>query len=94
APVRLSRVVAVAHAYGVQRGLALLDDLDRAHGLSVDPLVSGRVRAVRGHLLGRSGDHELAGEQFRAAAAMTGNLIEQQYLEDRAVRMEVRSKHE
>ncbi|MGH3705345.1 MAG: RNA polymerase sigma factor, partial [Agromyces sp.] len=43
APVRLSRVVAVAHAYGVQRGLALLDDLDRAHGLSVDPLVSGRV---------------------------------------------------
>ncbi|MFC9560582.1 RNA polymerase sigma factor [Agromyces sp. NPDC056965] len=94
APVRLSRVVAVAHAYGVQRGLALLDDLDRAHGLSDDPLVSGRVRAVRGHLLGRSGDHELAGEQFRAAAAMTGNLIEQQYLEDRALRMEVRSKHE
>lgn len=94
APVRLSRVVAVAHAYGAQRGLALLDDLDRTHGLSKDPLVSVRVRAVRAHLLGRSGAHELAGEEFRAAAAMTGNLIEQQYLEDRAVRMEVRSKHE
>ncbi|WP_022892763.1 RNA polymerase sigma factor [Agromyces subbeticus] len=94
APVRLGRVVAVAHAYGAQRGLALLDDLDRQHDLSADALVSARVRAVRAHLLGLTGDHGLASTEFRAAAEMTGNLIEQRYLHERAVRMEVRSLHD
>lgn len=36
-PVRLSRVVAVARAFGATRGLDLLDALDREHGLSEDP---------------------------------------------------------
>ena len=42
APVRLSRVVAVAHAYGPARGLALLDDLNRRHRLDEEPLTRQR----------------------------------------------------
>ncbi|GIH76822.1 hypothetical protein [Planobispora longispora] len=56
APVRLSRVVAVAKAHGPARGLALLDDLDRRHGLDREPLTRQRERAVRAHLLRMTGD--------------------------------------
>ena len=46
APVRLSRVVAVAHAYGPARGLALLDAMNRRHRLDEEPLT--RQRQLRG----------------------------------------------
>ncbi|CAM3142603.1 RNA polymerase sigma factor [Stackebrandtia soli] len=84
APVRLSRVVAVAHAYGPQRGLALLDELDRAHGLSESPLVTGRVPAVRAHLLDLVGERARARDEYLSAAERTGNTVEQRYLRRRA----------
>ncbi|WP_420879741.1 RNA polymerase sigma factor [Rhodococcus sp. (in: high G+C Gram-positive bacteria)] len=84
APVRLSRVVAVAHAFGPRRGVALLDEFDRVHRLTDDPLVAQRARAVRAHLLDQLGDTTRAREQFLAAAELTGNDIERRYLLRRA----------
>ncbi|UBU19066.1 sigma-70 family RNA polymerase sigma factor [Nonomuraea gerenzanensis] len=84
APVRLSRVVAVAKAYGPARGLALLDDLDRRFRLDQDPLVRQRVLAVRAHLLRMTGDAAGAARLYREAAALTGNQVEQRYLLDQA----------
>jgi predicted RNA polymerase sigma factor len=63
APVRLSRTVAVAHAFGARRGLALLEQLDRDHHITDDPLVAQRTTPppaphtparTRGALIGRS----------------------------------------
>ena len=87
APVRLSRAVAVAQAFGPRRGLALLEQLDRDHGLTDDPLVAQRVRAVRAHLLDNLGDHDRAGAEFRAAAAMAENEAERRYLLQRTRRL-------
>lgn len=84
APVRLSRAVAVAHAFGPRRGLALLDEFDRVHRLTEDPLVAQRALAVRAHLLDQLGDTIHAREQFRAAAELTSNDIERRYLLRRA----------
>lgn len=84
APVRLSRAVAVAHAFGPRRGLALLDEFDRVHRLTEDPLVAQRALAVRAHLLDQLGDTLHAREQFRAAAELTSNDIERRYLLRRA----------
>ncbi|MFK4042507.1 RNA polymerase sigma factor [Nonomuraea wenchangensis] len=87
APVRLSRVVAVAQAYGPGRGLALLDDLNRRHRLDQEPLTRRRERAVRAHLLQMTGDAAGAARLYREAAALTGNQVEQRYLLDRAHRL-------
>ncbi|MFD1827080.1 RNA polymerase sigma factor [Mumia zhuanghuii] len=83
-PVRLSRVVAVARAFGAQRGLDLLDDLDRRFGLSGDALTRQRVRAVRAHLLDELGRRSEAAVAFREAAELTHNAVERDYLLDRA----------
>lgn len=87
-PVQLARVVAVAHAHGPARGLALLDDLDRRHHLDRNPLTRQREHAVRAHLLQQTGDHTTAAELFRRAAALTGNQVEQRYLHNRADRLD------
>ncbi|MEU6726615.1 sigma-70 family RNA polymerase sigma factor [Nonomuraea wenchangensis] len=87
APVRLSRVVAVAQAYGPGRGLALLDDLNRRHRLDQEPLTRQRERAVRAHLLQLTGDAAGAARLYREAADLTGNQVEQRYLLDRADRL-------
>ncbi|MEU4771585.1 sigma-70 family RNA polymerase sigma factor [Micromonospora sp. NPDC023644] len=84
APVRLSRVVAVAHAYGPARGLALLDDLNRGYHLDEDPLTRQRERAIRAHLLEMTGDAASAAARYREAAALTHNQVEQRYLQRRA----------
>lgn len=84
APVRLSRVVAVTHAFGPRRGIALLDQFERDHRITDDPLVAQRARAVRAHLLEQLGDSTRAREQFRAAAELTGNDVERRYLLRRA----------
>ncbi|WP_433260839.1 RNA polymerase sigma factor [Actinosynnema sp. CS-041913] len=84
APVRLSRVVAVARAYGPERGLALLDDLNRSHHLDRNPLTHQRERAVRAHLLQMTGDTTGAAAFYRQAATLTGNHVEQRYLHDKA----------
>ncbi|NUS91237.1 MAG: sigma-70 family RNA polymerase sigma factor, partial [Nocardia sp.] len=59
-PVQLARVVAVAHAYGPARGLALLDVLNRRRQRDRDPLTRQREHAVRAHLLQRTGDNSAA----------------------------------
>jgi RNA polymerase sigma factor (sigma-70 family) len=89
APVRLSRVVAVARAYGPQRGLALLDDLNQRYGLDQEPLTRQRELAVRAHLLQLTGDTAGAATMYRAAAALTENQAEQRYLLGRAERISV-----
>ena len=81
-PVRLSRAVAVAMAYGPRRGLMLLDSL------ADDPLIRQRERAVRAHLLELNGDTQQAADLFREAAALTTNLAERRYLEGRAKHLE------
>jgi RNA polymerase sigma factor (sigma-70 family) len=81
-PVRLSRAVAVAMAYGPRRGIVLLDSL------ADDSLIRQRERAVRAHLLELSGDTQHAAELFREAAALTDNLAERRYLEGRAQHLE------
>ena len=81
-PVRLSRAVAVAMAYGPRRGLMLLDNL------ADDPLIRQRERAVRAHLLELNGDTQQATDLFREAAALTDNLAERRYLEGRAQQLE------
>ena len=87
APVRLSRAVAVAHAYGPARGLALLDDLNRRHRLNEEPLTRQRERAVRAHLLDMTGDAAGAAALYREAAAQTDNKVERRYLLRRADRL-------
>ncbi|CAL9351694.1 hypothetical protein SUDANB121_00490 [Nocardiopsis dassonvillei] len=87
APVRLARVAAVARAYGAERGLALLADLDRRHGLAGDPLTRRRYPAVRAHLLEETGDAAGAAADYRAAAALAANPVEERYLLDRARRL-------
>lgn len=84
APVRLSRVVAVSRAYGAERGLALLDDLEGRHGLRGDPLVARRERIVRAHLLERTGRVRAAADLFREAADLGANRVEERYLRGRA----------
>ncbi|MEQ4303962.1 sigma-70 family RNA polymerase sigma factor [Plantactinospora sp. B6F1] len=88
APVRLSRVVAVAHAYGPARGLALLDDLNRRHHLDEEPLTRQRERAIRAHLLEMTGDPAGAAARYREAAALTQNQVERRYLQRRAHRLD------
>ncbi|WP_435148972.1 RNA polymerase sigma factor [Micromonospora aurantiaca (nom. illeg.)] len=87
APVRLSRVVAVAHAYGPDRGLALLDDLNRSYHLDENPLTRQRERAIRAHLLEMTGDTACAAARYREAAELTDNQVEQRYLQRRAHRL-------
>jgi predicted RNA polymerase sigma factor len=84
APVRLSRVVAVAEAFGPDAGLRLLDELDEMYALAGDPLVRHRFHAVRAHLLDRRGEAGPAAENYRAAADLTENRAERAYLLARA----------
>ena len=84
APIQLSRVVAVAHAHGPARGLALLDDLNQRHQLDQHPLTHQRERAVRAHLLQMTGETADAAALYREAAARTDNEVERRYLHDKA----------
>ncbi|MEV4465160.1 hypothetical protein AB0J51_16235 [Micromonospora echinofusca] len=87
APVRLSRVVAVAHAYEPARGLALLDDLNRHYQLDQEPLTRQRERAVCAHLLEMTGEPTSAAARYREAAALRENQVERRYLLGRAHRL-------
>ncbi|WP_433167459.1 RNA polymerase sigma factor [Kribbella sp. CA-247076] len=83
-PISLSRVVAVAKAYGPTRGLALLDDLERTHKFSENPLTRHRELSVRAHLLEELGDLPAARAAYRSAADLTDNEVERAYLLGRA----------
>jgi RNA polymerase sigma factor (sigma-70 family) len=79
--VTLNRAVATAMAHGPSAGLALLDALDERLG------DHHRLHSVRAHLLEMDGDTTTAIVEFRAAAARTSNLREQQYLTTKAARL-------
>jgi len=79
--VRLNRAVAAAMARGPEAGLALLDGLGERLG------DHHRLHSVRAHLLEQAGDTAAAIAEFRAAAARTTNLREQQYLTTKAARL-------
>jgi predicted RNA polymerase sigma factor len=79
--VTLNRAVAAAMAQNPAAGLAILDGLDERLG------DHHRLHSVRAHLLELAGDDENAITEFRAAAARTTNLREQQYLTTKAARL-------
>ncbi|UNK70658.1 sigma-70 family RNA polymerase sigma factor [Microbacterium sp. H1-D42] len=78
--VMLARVVAVAHAFGPSHADALLQQLDRDHGLLQHPLTRHRAHAIRAHLRDAKGDAADARADFLAAADMTANEPEARYL--------------
>ena len=69
--------------HGPSAGLALVDKLDG------DARVSGHYRldAVRAHLYEMSGDWERSLGHYRAAAARTTSIPEQNYLHTKAARV-------
>ncbi|MFT4163919.1 MAG: sigma factor-like helix-turn-helix DNA-binding protein [Microlunatus sp.] len=75
--VRLNRAVAVAEADGPRAGLALLAGLDEALPRS------HRLPAVRAELAARSGDDQLAREQYLLAIERCGHEGERTYLRTR-----------
>jgi predicted RNA polymerase sigma factor len=79
--VTLNRAVATAMVHGPRAGLALLDGLGERLG------DHHRLHSVRAHLLEQAGDVEAASDEFRAAAARTGNLRERHYLATQAARL-------
>jgi predicted RNA polymerase sigma factor len=74
----------VAKAHGPDRGLALLDDLNRRHRLNEQPLTRHHERAVRAHLCELTGDAATAARLFGEAAELTDNRVEQRYLRAKA----------
>jgi RNA polymerase sigma factor (sigma-70 family) len=79
--VTLNRAVAAAMADGPSSGLALLDGVRDRLG------DHHRFHSVRAHLLELAGDGETAVVEFRAAAALSTNIREQNYLTTQAARL-------
>ncbi|MFD0202437.1 MULTISPECIES: RNA polymerase sigma factor [Saccharothrix] len=77
----LNRAVALGEVRGPRAALDVLADLERG-------ALAGhhRLFAVRAHLLERAGDPAAAGEAFREAARLAGNVAEQRFLLRRAAR--------
>ena len=79
--VALNRAIAAAMVHGPAAGLRLLEPLD-------DPLAGHyRLDAVRAHLYEMAGDTQAAMAHYRAAAARTTSIPEQQYLTTQAARL-------
>jgi len=80
--VTLNRAIAAAMVTGPAAGLQLLEQLD-------GPLAGHyRLAAVRAHLYEMAGDTQAAIAHYRAAAARTTSIPEQQYLSTRAARLQ------
>jgi RNA polymerase sigma-70 factor (ECF subfamily) len=77
--VELNRAVAVAMAGGLERGLALVDELDRRGALAGYHLLP----VTRAELLRRLGRHAEAAESYRGALALVSNETERRHLERR-----------
>jgi RNA polymerase sigma-70 factor (ECF subfamily) len=77
--VELNRAVAVAMAGGLERGLALVDELDHRGALAGYHLLP----AARAELLRRLGRHAEAAESYRRALALVSNETERRHLERR-----------
>ena len=84
--VELNRAVAVAMAFGPERGLEVVD------GLAGEPALAGyhHLPSVRGDLLARLGRAGEAAEEFRRAAALTRNIPERTVLLRRAAECDAR----
>lgn len=80
--VTLNRIVAAAMVHGAAEGLRQLAVAEEADG--GDLAAHHRLAAVRAHLLEMDGDRDAARAAYRAAAAKTLSVPEQQYLESRA----------
>jgi len=78
--IALNRAVAVGMAEGPQAGLTMVDTLMREPALKTYHLLP----SVRGDLLFKLGRYEDARIAFEAAAALTGNRREQEFLRRRA----------
>ncbi len=79
--VALNRAIAAAMVHGPATGLKLLEPLD-------EPLAGHyRLDAVRAHLYEMAGDTQAAMAHYRAAAARTTSIPEQQYLTTPAARL-------
>src|SRR5881296_2380571 len=77
--VELNRAVAVAMSDGIERGLALVDELDRRGELvAYHPLPVARAELLR-----RLGRHAEAAESYRRALALVNNDAERRHLEKR-----------
>ncbi len=78
--VELNRAVAVAMAFGPQRGLDIVDSL------AAEPALAGyhHLPSVRGDLLAGLGRHAEAAREFRRAASLTRNIPERTVLLQRA----------
>ena len=77
--VSLNRAVAVAMSGGLDRGLALVDELDRLGELAEYHLLP----VARAELLRRLGRHAEAAESYRRALALVSNEAERRHLEKR-----------
>jgi RNA polymerase sigma factor (sigma-70 family) len=82
--VTLNHAIAVAMVHGPARGLERLQPLDRDERMRRHY----RLDAVRAHLFEMLGDREKAVQHYRAAAARTTSLPEQNYLIAQAARLE------
>jgi RNA polymerase sigma-70 factor (ECF subfamily) len=77
--VDLNRAVAVAMSGGIERGLALVNEIDHGGELGGYHLLP----AARAELLRRLGRHAEAAESYRQALALVGNEAERRHLEKR-----------
>jgi RNA polymerase sigma-70 factor, ECF subfamily len=77
--VELNRAVAVAMSGGIERGLALMDELDQRGELARYHLLP----VARAELLRRLGRHAEAAESYRRALALVSNEAERRHLERR-----------
>ncbi len=77
--VELNRAVAVAMADGIERGLALVEELDHRGELASYHLLP----AARAELLRRLGRHAEAAGSYRRALALVSNETERRHLERR-----------
>ena len=77
--VSLNGAVAVAMADGIDRGLALIDQLAAAGTLEDYHL----LHAARADLLRRTGAHAAAARSYERALALAGNESERRFLEKR-----------
>ena len=79
--VALNHAVAVAMSEGLERGLALIDELGAASGGELDSYYL--FHAARADLLRRLGRREQALEAYNRVLALTANAVERRYLRRR-----------
>ncbi|MGA9673566.1 MAG: sigma-70 family RNA polymerase sigma factor [Terracidiphilus sp.] len=82
--VTLNHAIATAMVHGPSQGLHLLEPLDNDGRLAEHH----RLDAVRAHLYEMLGDRETAIRHYRAAAARTTSIPEQNYLMTQAARLD------